>query len=68
MARRRIKHVRLGKCSVSIHKDPEWGEFVVTTKGPVRKFRGTYHTDTISDARSTAAHQIKRMRRAGGCR
>ena len=67
MAKRQLKNIRFGRCSVSIHRDTEWAEFVVTTKAPVRRFRGTYFTDTIRDARSTAAHQIKLMRRMGGC-
>ena len=68
MARRRIKSVRFGKCSVSIHRDAEWGEFVVTTKGPAKRFNGTYHTGDKRDARGTAAAQLRWLRRIGGCR
>ena len=46
MAKRRIKNIRVGRCSVSIHRDTEWDEFVVTTKGPAKRFNGTYHTTT----------------------
>ena len=67
MARRRLKNIRVGRCSVAIHRDTEWGEFVVTTKGPAKRFNGTYHTTTKSDARGTAAAQIRWLRRIGGC-
>lgn len=69
MARRRIKNVRFGRCSVSIHRDPEWNEYIVTTKSPHRRFNGTYHTTDMKDARSTAAHQLKmlRQRARGWC-
>jgi len=67
MARRRIKNVRFGRCSVSIHRDSAWNEYVVTTKAPTKRFRGTYHTDDKRDARSTAAAQIRALRRARAC-
>jgi hypothetical protein len=73
MARRRIKHIRVGqRCSVDIYRDSSWDEFVVVTHG--RIFRSsplkpaTYHTTDKRDARSTAAHQIKILRRSGWCR
>ena len=74
MARRRIKSVRVGLCSVSIHRDSEWDEYVVTAKASpaavgvlqARKLSGTYHTSDKQDARNTAAQQIKMLRR-GGC-
>jgi hypothetical protein len=68
MARRCIKSIRFGRCSVSIHRDREWDEYVVTTKGPARRFNGTYHTSHKGDARSTAAAQVRWLRRIGGCR
>lgn len=67
MALRRIKHVRVGRCSVSIHRDSEWNEFRVTVKAP-GKHGGTAHEETKRDARATAAAEIKRLRRAGVCR
>jgi hypothetical protein len=67
MAKRRLKNIRVGRCAVAIHKDSEWGEFVVITKGPVKRFNGTYYTALKSDARSTAAAQIRWLRRIGGC-
>lgn len=67
MARRRLKNIRVGRCAVSIHKDSEWGEFIVTTSGAGR-MNGTYHTDDKRDARSTAAHTIKQLRKTGVCR
>lgn len=65
--RRRGRTIRFGKCSVSIRKDFNWGEYVVTTKAPVKKWRGTYHTDDMTDARSTAAATIRQLRRARVC-
>jgi hypothetical protein len=67
MSKRRIKHVRLGRCSVSIHRDREWEEFVVTTKAP-GDAAGTYHTTDKQDARSSAAYQIRYLRRLGVCK
>jgi hypothetical protein len=66
MAKRRIKNIRVGHCAVSIHKDSEWGEFVVTTKG-AGKMNGTYHTDDKRDARNTAATMIRQLRKARVC-
>ncbi len=68
MAKKRIKSVRVGKCTVSIHRDSEYDEFIVTTKAPVKRWNGTYHTTEKGDARNTAAHQIRQLRRAGVCR
>ena len=59
MAQRRIKNIRFGRCSVSIHRDSEWNEYVVTVKLADRRFNGTYHTSDKQDARSTAAHQLR---------
>jgi hypothetical protein len=66
MALRRIKSVRVGRCSVSIHRDAEWNEWRVTVKAP-GKHGGTAHEDTKAGARSTAAAEIRRLRRAGVC-
>lgn len=66
MARRRIKNIRVGNCSVSIHKDSEWNEFIVTTKSPHKRHNGTYHTTDKPDARNTAAHQVKMLRQHRG--
>lgn len=69
MARRRIKNIRFGRCTVSIHRDSEWNEYVVTVKSPHKRFNGTYHTSDKQDARSTAAHQLRmlRQRARGWC-
>ncbi len=64
---RRLKAIRVGRCTVSIHRNTEWNEYVVTTKAPSRRYSGTYHTDDKRDARNTAAAQIRQLRRAGVC-
>lgn len=72
MARRRIKHIRVGRCSVSIYRDSDAGEFVVrqTVGGKITGGRadGGYFTDDKSDARSTAAHMIRKLRKRPACR
>lgn len=68
MARRRLKSIRVGKCTVAIHRDTEWNEYVVSTRAPAKRMNGTYHTDSKSDARSTAAAQIRTLRKSGVCR
>ncbi len=68
MAKRVNRTIRVGACTVSIKRNVAWGEYIVTTKTPVKRWNGTYHTEDKSDARSTAAHQIRTLRRAGVCR
>ena len=67
MARRRLKHIRVGQCSVSVYRDSAWDELLVVTKTPLRRWNGTYHTDDMPDARATAASQIRQLRRARVC-
>lgn len=67
MARKKIHTTKVGtKCSVSIYRDAEWGEFVVQAKvnGKVvgGKDGGAFESDKKA-ARSTAAAIIKQLRR-----
>lgn len=69
MGRRSIKSIRVGaQCFVSIHRDSEWNEYIVTSRGPAALHRGTYHTTDKKDARGTAADIIRRLRRSGACK
>jgi len=67
MAKRTNRTIHVGKCIVSIKRNVEWNEYIVTTKTPTKRWNGTYHTDDKQDARNTAAQQIKALRRAGVC-
>lgn len=68
MARRRIKHVRVGRCAVDIYRDSETREFVVhTTMYGGRRDSG-YFTENKQDARNTAAHQAKWLRNRMSCK
>lgn len=67
MVRRKIKTVRFGRCSVSIYKISEVGEYNVqaTVDGKViggRDGGGAFETDKAS-ARSTAAAMVYELRR-----
>lgn len=71
MSRRLVKKTTFGQCQVKIMKDSYAGEFVVQTivKGKVDGGKdGGYFTDDKSDARSTAAAVIRRLRRERRCR
>ena len=68
MSRERlIKKISFGQCVVTIHRKPEFDEFVVRTKIGDRvvggKSNGGYFTDDKHDARGTAAAMIKKLRR-----
>jgi hypothetical protein len=67
VARRRIKHVRVGRCSVDIHRDSDSREFVVSSVVGGRRDSG-YYTEDKSDARGTAAHQARRLRKLPACK
>ena len=67
MARRRIKFIQFGKCSVSIYRDVEWGEYVIQGRinGQViggKADGGAFETDKKA-ARSTAAAYVRELRR-----
>lgn len=65
MVKRLIHTTRVGSCSVKIYRDSEWNEFVVKTSG----VRGDgYHTDDRGDARSTAAHEARWLKKQPRCR
>jgi hypothetical protein len=66
MARRKIHTTRVGRCSVGIYKDSEYGEFIVQSQG-AGKDTG-YFTDTKQDARNTAAFQARRLRKDARCK
>lgn len=64
MALRRIHDpILVGRCRVDIYRDAEWNEFVVKTKAPTARLRGEYRTDDKQDARSTAAAQVRFLRK-----
>ncbi len=67
MARRRVKHVRVGRCSVDIHRDSDAREFIVSAVVGGRRDSG-YFTEDRRDARGTAAHQVRRLRKLPACR
>jgi hypothetical protein len=67
VARRRIKHVRVGRCSVDIYRDSDAGEFVVHTTVNGRRDSGAFETDKRA-ARGTAAAQVRWLRKKPACR
>ncbi len=69
MPPKRIHTTKVGVCRVSIYKD--FGRYSVKTEhldGRRRSFTGTYGANTKSDARATAAAEIKRLRKTTYCR
>ncbi len=74
MARRLVKSVALGRCAVKIYRDSDTREFVVRTILPGGRVSGGkedggYFTEDKSDARGTAAAQIRWLRKHHpGCR
>jgi hypothetical protein len=72
VAYRKVKSVRVGSCAVEIHRDPDHNEFRVRTivNGKVEGGRdgGGYFTDDKGDARGTAAHMVRRLRKRPACK
>jgi hypothetical protein len=67
MARRRLKHVQVGRCAVDIYRDSETRELVVRTTHAGKRDSGSFHED-MRDARGTAAHQVRWLRNRRWCR
>ncbi len=73
MAKRRIKVVKFGRCSVSIYKIPEYNEYQIqqSVDGKViggKAHGGAFESDQAA-ARGTAVAMIKELRRQHpGCR
>jgi len=67
MARKLLHTTKYGTCKVQIYKDNYAGEFVVTTtvKGKVvgGKSGGGDFTESKQDARNSAAHQLRWLRK-----
>lgn len=66
MSMRKIHTTRVGRCSVGIYRDAEYGEFVVKSVG-AGKDTG-YFTSDKPDARNTAAFQVRRLRKDSRCK
>lgn len=70
---RLLKNIKVGpSCGVKIYRKAETNEFVVQTivDGQVEggKRDGGYFTDDKRDSRSTAAHQVRRLKKLPSCR
>jgi hypothetical protein len=72
MALKKIHETPVGaSCAVRIYRNPEFDEYVVKTVvgGKVQGGKdGGYFTSDKADARSTAAHEVRRLRQRPGCR
>ncbi len=72
MASRAIHQTKFGACAVTIYRDTEWGEYIVKAKvaGKVEGGNrlGGYHTDHKGDARSTAAHMVRELKKRPACK
>lgn len=72
MARRKLHQTRVGsRCVVRILRDRDYDEYIVQTAIDGRIVGGAeggdYFTNDKQDARDTAAHTVKALRRAGRC-
>lgn len=72
MAQRKIHSTKVGRCSVTIYRNVEWDEFRVVGKIGSKviggKSSGGYFTSDKKDARSTAAHFVRDLRKRDACR
>jgi hypothetical protein len=68
----RILHsTRVGRCAVNIYRNAEYDEYIVKSVvgGRVQGGEdGGYFTADKQDARSTAAAEVRRLRRVPACR
>lgn len=70
MSKKLIKTTRVGKCSVKIYRDSEYGEYNVKSimahgkPGP----GDGYFTDNKKDARDTAAHSVRWLKKRRSCK
>lgn len=73
MARRLLKTINVGsRCAVKMYRDADTREFIVREirDGKVTggKADGGYFTEEKTDARGTAAHMVRRLRKMPMCR
>lgn len=72
MANKKIHETRVGaRCAVRIYRNAEYGEYIVKTVigGKVQGGKdGGYFTSNKTDARGTAAHEVRRLRKQSSCR
>lgn len=71
MAQRKIRSVKVGRCTVTIYRNVEWDEYRVVGKIGSKviggKSGGGYFTDDKQDARNNAALFVRNLRKRPAC-